>query len=293
MLGVKAYLDVYYLHLHIIIIGCIVCDKPLHLASLCFSGEDDDWRQDELSEALCILQQCVALEGSLRHYCISHTCSKKHKINKPQHKQEKRRQRHRASSSSPAVEDLMPPPPPPPASSSSSLSDPSNLYAAPASLLEALMMLEPLQQDTQENNIHLPQPDLREADLREADLRDSAAAGDDFADLRDDYRDSADDDDDDDNFLDTSYHGYPRERRGHVTADRQRINKRWQYTDPLQVCIAQNCPGQRGATFYQCVFKQCIMKPPAVSASSAGSSSPVGVPLVPLAPQTSPQQPLL
>jgi len=36
--------------------------------------------------------------------------------------------------------------------------------------------------------------------------------------------------------------------------------KRWQYSDPVEVCITAKCPGQTGAVFYQCVYRECIMK---------------------------------
>ncbi|KAI0241183.1 hypothetical protein LSAT2_000103 [Lamellibrachia satsuma] len=37
-------------------------------------------------------------------------------------------------------------------------------------------------------------------------------------------------------------------------------SKRWQYSDPVEVCISAKCPGQTGAVFYQCVYEECIMK---------------------------------
>ena len=36
-------------------------------------------------------------------------------------------------------------------------------------------------------------------------------------------------------------------------------NKRWQYSDLLQVCINANCEGQRGPNYYQCVVNQCVV----------------------------------
>lgn len=35
-------------------------------------------------------------------------------------------------------------------------------------------------------------------------------------------------------------------------------HKRWQYTDMLQLCIRTNCYGQRGVSYYNCVYKRCI-----------------------------------
>lgn len=34
--------------------------------------------------------------------------------------------------------------------------------------------------------------------------------------------------------------------------------KRWQYTDMLQLCIRTNCYGQRGVSYYNCVYRRCI-----------------------------------
>jgi len=34
--------------------------------------------------------------------------------------------------------------------------------------------------------------------------------------------------------------------------------KKWQYTDPLTVCISGNCAGLQNALFYQCVYSKCV-----------------------------------
>lgn len=35
-------------------------------------------------------------------------------------------------------------------------------------------------------------------------------------------------------------------------------DKRWQYTDMLQLCIRTSCHGQRGVSYYNCVYRKCI-----------------------------------
>ena len=37
-------------------------------------------------------------------------------------------------------------------------------------------------------------------------------------------------------------------------------SKKWQYSDPLQVCISTYCNGRRSSSFYQCVYSRCIAK---------------------------------
>ena len=37
-------------------------------------------------------------------------------------------------------------------------------------------------------------------------------------------------------------------------------SKKWQYSDPLQVCISTYCNGRRQSSFYQCVYNRCIAK---------------------------------
>jgi hypothetical protein len=151
----------------------------LYLPFLCCSDVslEDGWRDTQLRQALCILQNCVSLHGLPRRHCVRHTCS--------------------AAAVSPT------PPPPPPQ----------------------------------------PQP--------------HRTWGEEYAAAVAEDEDGADGD-----------------------GGRMVVSKRWQYSDPLQVCIAQNCGGQQGAPLYQCVFKECIMKGinragPMVLAPASPPSSPV------------------
>ena len=37
-------------------------------------------------------------------------------------------------------------------------------------------------------------------------------------------------------------------------------DKKWQYSDPLQVCISTYCNGRRHNKFYECVFDRCVAR---------------------------------
>jgi len=48
------------------------------------------------------------------------------------------------------------------------------------------------------------------------------------------------------------------EIKRHETKRANLREKKWQYTDPLTVCISGKCAGLQNALFYQCVYSKCV-----------------------------------